>query len=286
MSALALVLILMSTVCHATWNLIVKRTGGGVAFVWLFDLVTVVVYMPLAVIATVGSGAAFGFVGLFFLLGSTLLHLAYFLLLQRGYRFGDLSLVYPIARGTGPILSTVGAIILFGERPTPLALVGAGCIVSGVFVLAGGAPVRRLAHYRSTVGYAVLTGLFIAAYTLWDSRAVRVALVPPVLVEWGSAVGRAGILATYAAYHRTEVTSVWRKHWRAAIGVGVLSPLAYILVLTAMTFTPVSYVAPARESSILIGVLMGNRLLAEGHTRVRIVAAAAIILGVAALALG
>ena len=86
--------------------------------------------------------------------------------------------------------------------------------------------------------------------------------------------------------HRAEAAAVWREHWRAVLGIAILSPLAYILVLTALATTPVSYIAPAREISILIAAILGARLLAEGDTTRRLTAASTMVLGVVALALG
>src|SRR4029453_5600954 len=137
MTAFALALVLLSAVAHASWNLIPKRAAGGPAFNWLFDAMSVVVCLPLAIVQVLVQPSPIGSVEMTFVVGSGVLHLAYFLLLGQGFRFGDLSLVYPLARGLGPMLSTAAAIVLLGERPTPLALVGAGLIGAGGFVLAG-----------------------------------------------------------------------------------------------------------------------------------------------------
>ena len=94
------------------------------------------------------------------------------------------------------------------------------------------------------------------------------------------------MLTPLAIRHRGKVLAMWREHKIEALGVAVLSPLSYILVLTALVFTPVSYVAPAREISILIGAAMGARLLAEGNARRRLAAASVMVLGIVALALG
>ena len=125
MSTFALGLILISAVAHATWNLYAKRASGGPAFVWLFDVASTLLYAPLALIVVLRPHAPITLLGFGFIAGSAVLHLAYFLMLQQGYRIGDLSLVYPLARGTGPMLSTTAAILVFGERPGPLALAGA-----------------------------------------------------------------------------------------------------------------------------------------------------------------
>jgi drug/metabolite transporter (DMT)-like permease len=288
MSAVAVGLIITAAFLHATWNLLVKRAGGGGAFLWLICLLSALIYAPLAIWIVVVQRPQIGSLQLGFMLGSAVLHLVYFTLLTRGYRLGDLSLIYPLARGTGPALSTAAAIVLFGERPTPLAIAGAILVVGGVFVLTS-APrpqERSPAHSRWAVTYGVLTGALIACYTLWDKRAVSVVLIPPLILDWGANFGRLALLTPLAARQWDDVQRHWRLHRREVVGVGVLAPLAYILVLTALVFTPVSYVAPAREVSILIGTLMGTRLLAEGHGARRLTGAAAVAAGVIALALG
>ena len=109
--------------------------------------------------------------------------------LQRGYKVGDLSLVYPLARGAGPLFATVGAILLLGERPTPLALAGAVLIVGGVFAMSF-TGIRNGVNVRGAVGYGLLTGIFIAGYTLWDKVAVSTLAIPPVLLDTATALVR------------------------------------------------------------------------------------------------
>jgi drug/metabolite transporter (DMT)-like permease len=291
MTFLALALVLAAAVFHATWNLLAKRVGeGGAVFVWLFGLFSVLLYAPLALVVILVQGPHLGTAQLVFMFGSGVLHLGYFVALQRGYSVGDLSLVYPLARGTGPLLATVGAVLLLGERPGALAISGVLLITLGVFLLTGesgsvrGGGLGR--GLRRGVFYGLLTGGFIAAYTLWDKHAVSALLIPPLLQSWATTVVTVGLLTPLALRRREKALSLWRAHKPEILGVAVLSPLSYILVLTALVFTPVSYVAPTREISILIGVLMGTQLLAEGHTTGRLVAAAAMVAGVAALALG
>lgn len=285
MSLAALALILVAAVAHASWNLLAKRAGGGAPFLWLIGAASVVLYAPLALAAFLVERPRFGAVELAFVAGSGGLHLLYFLLLQRGYRTGDLSLVYPLARGTGPLLSTIAAIALLGERPTPLALVGAAVVVGSVFMLAAGPRGFGAAQPEAAL-FGLLCGVSIAAYTIWDKQAVSALLLPPLVYDWGSILALTALLTPVAAARRDEIGHLWRCHRAAVVGVGILSPLSYILVLTAMTFTPVSYVAPAREISILVGTVMGARLLGEGDARRRLAAAAAMVFGVAALALG
>jgi drug/metabolite transporter (DMT)-like permease len=132
----------------------------------------------------------------------------------------------------------------------------------------------------------LLTGILIATYTLWDKNAVSTLAIPPLVYENFAAITRALLLAPIGLRNWAQVKSEWRVHRAEVIGVAFLSPLSYLLVLTAMVTTPVSYIAPARELSILIGAFIGVRVLSEGDVRRRLTAAGAIAAGVIALALG
>jgi drug/metabolite transporter (DMT)-like permease len=214
------------------------------------------------------------------------LHTAYYLLLDRGYRYGDLSVVYPLARATGPFLTVLVAIALLGERPGVVAMCGAALIVGGAFFLAASPAKLSEAGAMRGVAFALLTGCMIASYTVVDKQAVSAFLIPPILQDWGANLGRVIVMTPLALGRREEVVAAWTRQKKAVILVALLCPLSYILVLTAMVFTPVSYVAPAREISILFAALMGTHLLQEGDVRRRIAAAAAMALGVVALAIG
>jgi drug/metabolite transporter (DMT)-like permease len=285
-TAFALALVLGSAVAHATWNLFAKRSSGGAPFLWLAFALSVPLYAPIAIAVLVVSGAHIGPIELLWLFVNAALNVAYGIFLLRGYRAGDLSVVYPLARGTGPVLALVGAVVLFGERPTALALAGGLSIVAGVFVLTGDPRKLRQRGTGTAVAYALLTGVTIAAYTLWDKRGVGVLLIPPVVYEWGANVFRVLILAPVAVRRWPEVQREWQLNRTAVLAVASLSPLAYILVLTALAISPVSYVAPAREIGILLGVLVGARALTEADIGTRSIAAILMVGGVIALALG
>lgn len=284
MTAFTLGLLLAAGFVHAGWNYLAKQAGGGTVFVWLFASISALFYAPLAVFVAAWFKPSIGLPETGVLLATIVVHLIYFLLLQRGYRIGDLSLVYPLARGTGPVLSMLLAILLFQERPSALAIAGGLLVAGGVFTLAGGSPAPL--GNRKAVGYGLLTGVAIAAYTLVDKLGVSTYMIPPLLVVYAIDVGRVLLLAPVAARRWEDVRREWRDHRRQIVAVGVLCPLSYILVLTALVATPVSYIAPAREVSILIGTVMGTRWLSEGDARRRIPAAVAIVCGVVALALG
>jgi drug/metabolite transporter (DMT)-like permease len=288
----ALGLVLAAGFLHATWNLLAKRAGdaaSGPAFVWLCSALSAAIFAPLVVgVIAFVEGAGVGALGLLFMFGTGVLHVGYFLTLQEGYRVADLSVVYPLARGTGPLLASGAAIALFGERPGPLAVAGILLIVVGVFLLGwepGG--IRGSARRkRLGIAFGLSTGVFIAAYTLWDKYAVSDLSLSPILYYWASLLVETAVLLPVALRRKEEIRGAWRACWPEAVGVAVLSPLAYVLVLTALVFAPVSNVAPAREISILVGTLMGGGLLAEDGFGQRMAAASLMVLGIVALAVG
>jgi drug/metabolite transporter (DMT)-like permease len=285
-SLFALGLVLLSAVFHATWNLLAKRSGADAPFLFLAYIVGAIVFAPFAIAILVIARPELGWSALVLIAIAVWLQTLYFATLTAGYRAGDLSLVYPIARASGPLLATIGAIAIFGERPTTVALIGALAIVAGALVLTGDPRSLRREGAGRAVGFALATGAVIALYTLWDKTAVSVILIPPLLYDWSTVVGQALVVTPVALRNRDAVRDAWARHRGEVIGVGVLSRLAYILVLTALVVTPVSYVAPAREIGILIGVVLGARMLAEGHVMRRGIGAAAMVVGVLALALG
>ena len=290
MTPFALGLVLISGLLHATWNLLAKRASGdasGPAFVWLYSALSTVIFAPLAAGVFIG-GERVGALGLLFVFGAGALHVGYFLLLQKGYGVGDLSVVYPLARGTGPLLASGAAILLLGERGGPVAWAGILLIVAGVSLLAWEPEGGRRSSGERWLGvvFGVSAGAFIAAYTLWDKYAVDGLSLSPVLYYWGSLLVQTLVLLPVALRRREEIRGAWRTRRPEVLGVAVLSPAAYVLVLTALVFAPVSRVAPAREIGILIGTLLGGGLLAEDGLGRRLLASSCMVLGIVALAVG
>jgi drug/metabolite transporter (DMT)-like permease len=286
MTGVALALVLGAAVLHASWNLLAKRAGqAGIGFVWLCAVFGTAIYLPVAVIAYVVGRPDLSGTRILFLVGSGVLHACYFTLLQRGYRVGDLSVVYPLARGTGPMLSTALAIAVLGERPTALAVAGAVMICLGVFVLGRVTSGSTGGNARAGVLFGLATGVLIATYTLWDRHAVAELAIPPLILDWAANAVRATVLTPIALRLGTW-RRVWQEFRREIVVVALISPLAYILVLFAYRISPVSYIAPAREVSILIGTMLGVRLLREGRLGPRLIGAGAIVGGLVALALG
>jgi drug/metabolite transporter (DMT)-like permease len=282
MTGVSLTLILAAAIAHATWNLCAKRAGAadGTGFLWLFSVGSVVLYLPVVAGFVAWTRPSLDLSMPVFVLGSGALHIGYFTLLQRGYRYGDLSHVYPLARGTGPLLSSLGAVALLGERPGLYGWLGIGLASGGVLVLARAAGPANGGDIRATAVYGLGAGVFIALYTLWDRQAVAAVGVPALLLTWATDLTRVALVSPRVARDWATVRDTWHSYRREVLAVAVLSPLAYLLVLSALAVAPVSAVAPAREVSVVLGVLLGSRVLAERHLAPRLASAIAIALGI------
>ncbi len=303
-------LILVAAIAHATWNLFSKQAArtGAACFVWLLGAGATVAWAPAAAITLALPHSPLTGMNWLFLVGTGVLQSAYFLFLQLGYRIGDLSVVYPIGRGGGALLAAVGGIVLLHEAPSPVAFAGIAVIIAGIVGiglpgrqaavpgaagpegLPGPDPAapdpavpRRAAPGRAIL-FAIVTGVFIASYSLWDKYAVSTLHTPPVLQGYASFPALALFLAPVVLRRRDRLAAVWREFRLQVLGAAVLAPLAYVLILVALRSSPVSLVAPAREVSVLFGVILGGRLLGEGSVARRLTAAAAIVAGIIAVA--
>ncbi|MBA0126261.1 EamA family transporter [Haloechinothrix sp. YIM 98757] len=286
MSVTALLLTVTAAVAHAAWNLAAKRVaGGGAAFVFLYFCVSALACFPFAAFLLARSGEV-PRAGWFLAAAvSAVLHVVYGVVLQRGYAVGDMSVVYPLARGTGPLLVLVVAVTAFGERPGLWGTAGALLVVTGVFVLGRARSAgSRLRQPAAGIGYGVLTGGTIALYTLWDAYAVTVLAAPPVVYFASAAALQGALLAPVALRQRQRVAALWSGHRAQVLAVGLLSPLAYLLVLFAMRLAPVSLVAPVRELSIVLGGLFAWRVLGEADPARRVLGSAVVLLGIGAIA--
>jgi drug/metabolite transporter (DMT)-like permease len=287
-TALALALVVFSALIHASWNFVLKKSGGGTGLITAASLTSLVIYAPIVAGATWHAGYSFRPMHLALMFASGMIHTFYFLMLDRAYRSGgDLSIVYPLARSTGPLITIVVAVLLLGERPGPTAIAGAILIGASALLLTGNPFAWHKSEARHAVGFALLTGCVIAGYTIFDKASVAAWLIPPLLYDWGCNFFRVCVLVPFT--HRRapgSMAAAWREKRGAVVAIALGSPLSYILVLTAMVFTPVSLVAPAREVSILFAALMGAHFLREGDLGRRVVAAIGMVLGISGLALG
>jgi drug/metabolite transporter (DMT)-like permease len=287
MSTSALILVISAAFLHAVWNLISKKTNGKLPFIWLVSLASAVIYLPFVIWQLTQSQISLTGIMYGFALVSAALHLVYFIVLQTGYRKADLSIVYPMARGTGPLLSSLGAMIFLGERPGWMAILGIILIVTGVFIMTG-LKFNLFENERLKAGivYGMITGLFIAAYTLWDKIAVSTYDISALILTFASMILPMLVLFPKAIKEKQELRREIQQHWKHIVAVAVISPLSYILVLIALKTTPVSYVAPARELSIVFGVFFGANVLQEADALKRIIAAIIMLIGISLLAIG
>ena len=286
MSPEALALVLTAAVLHALWNLAAKGVvTDRLAFIWVYVVVSAAVWVPVAVVWVVVADERPDWVWLGAAAVTAVLHIGYQLALQRGYAEGDLNLVYPLARGTGPLLTLVVAVAVLGERPGVVAGCGVLLVVAGVLIISI-APGRRHRPVGAGVRWGLATGAAIAAYTLWDSHAVTALDVPPVPYFVLGLMLQIPALTLMLGRRIRAVPGVWRDARIPVLAVALLSPLAYILVLEAMRSTPVSLVAAARESSIVVGALLGWLVLGEARPLYRLIGAAVVAAGIAAIVLG
>ncbi|PQA80326.1 EamA family transporter [Limnohabitans sp. TS-CS-82] len=300
MSANALSIVLLAGLLHALWNILAKKAGGDARFACFTAGVAMVVWAPIGVWIGWDVLPQWGAWEWGFVTASGVLHVLYFVVLLRGYRHADLTVVYPLARGTGPLLSSLVALVWLGESISYIGALGIAGVVSGVFLIAGGTKLitdwRRvdavsedqLVSQRLRMAglrYGVLTGLFIACYTVVDGYAVKVLLMSPILLHYLENLVRFALLTPVVLRDRPTAWALWRHQWKYALIVGTITPISYVLVLYAMQTAPLSLVAPAREVSMLFAALIGGHLLGEGDRWLRVLGALLIAAGVAMLGL-
>lgn len=287
MSLVPLALVVIAAFIHASWNLLAKRAApAGAPFVFAYNVVATVAYLPWVIWLLATREHTWSWPIAFCFLASATIHLAYSLCLQRGYQVADLSVVYPIARGTGPLFSSIGAFILLREPPTWLGVLGLVAVVVGIACIStqGNLAAFRQPKGQEGVRWGLGTGSLIAAYTVVDGYGVKVLGIHPVLIDWCSNFLRLFILGPLMLKNPAQMMARMRGYWWLAVGVGVFSPLSYILVLTAVDMgAPLSLVAPAREMSMMIGAIFGMMILREPINAWRVAGCATIIAGVVLL---
>lgn len=285
----SLLMVLLAAGCHASWNYFSKRSAAiGAPFLFWSSALSMLLYAPWAVWAMAQPHVPWTWTIIGFVALSGVLHLVYSFALQHGYRVADLSVVYPIARGTGPLLSSLGAFLLLGEAPGVARLAGLACVIIGILFIATDGKFETFTRPGALAGlrWGAITGLLIACYTLVDGYEVKVLLIAPVVLDWLSNALRSAMLLPAATRQPRLSAEAMKCHWRDAWAVGVLSPLGYILVLAALQWgAPISIVAPMREISMMLVALIGMVLLKEPVGRARILGCLAMVVGVVLLGL-
>src|SRR5690625_6642919 len=287
MTATALVTVLAAAVFHALWNTAAKSTqGDSTVFVWMYFTGGALLCAPLVVIQMLREDHAYGWELLLAPAVTAGFHIAYSLLLQTGYRRADMGVVYPVARGTGPLLAVTVAVLALGERLEPLALLGGVAIVAGILVVTGRSLFRRASSLATGLFYGVATGVAIAAYTLWDDFSVNALGITPIVYFGLASTAQSLLMLPWVLRRRDQLAPTWAVDKRQVIVVAVLSPLAYILVLYALTTTSVALVAPIRGSSSVLGALLSWWLVRERDPLRRVVGAGIVAAGIALMVRG
>lgn len=302
MTPAVLGLVLCASVAHALWNIAAKSVSGkGYSFVLAYHGLSAILLAPVAIWLLVSGAHEFSLSLLGAAVLSALFHIAYSVSLQSGYDHAPLGVVYPTARGVGPIITIIIAVLLFGERPSAPETIGAFVVIAGIAVVtvrprgfgarSKGLEVRS-SGIRRGLAWGGLIGVFIASYTLWDDFAVNHIADSPLLY-FAISEACVGIIMALGivtipggAARRADFISILCEHKRALVTVAILSPLAYVLVLYAMQQAPVSLVAPVRETSIIVGTLLAWWLFGEKNIVAKLLGAVVVVAGISLIAFG
>lgn len=277
-SSLVLLLVLLSAGLHATWNLLVKRGEDTLIATWLTAIIAPVVLWPLLFLTGLPPPSAWPM-----LLASGITHAAYNVTLARAYEHGDLSVVYPVARGLAPLLVGVGAPFILGESLSPIAMAAIVLVGGGVAWL--GLSARRTRAGAAGLMWAGITAVLIAVYSMVDKAGV---MRSNPLAYGVTLFGCDAVFVTpYVLLRRDprQIREVWRGNRAPLVWSGLLALAAYLPVLVAMRLTQVSYVAALRESSVILGAILGWRVLGDSFGGQRVSASAVVAVGLILLAL-
>ena len=289
MSALALLLVLTAALVHATWNYFLKKANATRPFWWLVYIITAIITVPALFLYDPDSLKNITPIGWLVIALSAPIHVIYGQVLQIGYKKSDYSIVYPTARGTGPLITVLSAVLILGDRPSFWGWIGIILILGAIVLLAMPQKTDKNTQslrIRSGIFWGALTGCFIAGYSFCDAWAVQQTTgLTPMSFYFPSIAVRALVFAPFIIMHANwkqeskEILTTPRLQKALAV-VTVGSPLAYILVLYAMTMAPLAYVAPSREVGMMIGVVLGGLLLKEKLSTTRLMGVIGMTLGV------
>jgi drug/metabolite transporter (DMT)-like permease len=279
MDPVVLALVLLAAALHASWNTLVKVGGDPFVRLAAINVVSGLCALPLLLLVAPPAVASWPYLG-----GSVVIHLAYNVTLAYGYRVGDLSHVYPIARGIAPPLVALGAWLMAGESPGPIGAL-AILVISGAIASLAFTERWRLGPLKP-VWYALATGLSIAGYTICDGLGGRAAGDVLGYIAWLFVLDAVPFGLVVVLWRRQDLAEQLRASWRASAFGGVFALAAYGLVIWAMSLAPMASVSALRETSVIMAALIGTRLLREPLGTRRLVAASIVALGVVLLEAG
>jgi drug/metabolite transporter (DMT)-like permease len=266
--------VLFAAACHAGWNALIKVGLDPLSTTTLISIGSGIVALAFAPLVGMPASEAWPW-----LFASVVIHLVYFASLIESYRTGDLGQVYPIARGSAPLMTAAVTSIFVGEKLSALGWTGIVALVTGVLLLSarGG---RHLAEIdRRAIGFALFTALTICAYSVVDGIGARLSANPNGYSVW-LFIGIAGVMVPYALYRDgRDVIPAMQRFWLRGFAGGALQVLSYGIAIWAMTAAPIAIVATLRETSVLFGAVIAVVVLKEPLRAVRIVAACLIVCG-------
>lgn len=269
-------LVLAAALAHAGWNSLVKGGADRFLSITLISMFMGALALPMLLFVDIPLAAAWPW-----LIASTILHTGYKLFLIEAYRAGDLSQVYPIARGTAPMIVAIVGVVFLAEYLSPAGYLGIAVVTAGLWLMAlhGGATAQ---FNKRAVGFALITSLFIAAYTLVDGVGARASGTPMGFVAWLFSIDAALLMLVAARWRGLDViATAVRRDWRRGLAGGAMSLGAYGAVIWAMTVAPIALVAALRETSVLFAMLISVLFLGEKMTRWRAGAAGLVVAGAA-----
>ena len=271
------VLVLGAALLHAAWNTLVKTAADPLVSVGALSLVTAGPGLLLVLVAPIPTLTA-----LPYLAASVVLHFGYYLFLVSAYRVGDLSHVYPISRGSAPLLVALGGIVIAQEQLPLLTLFGIAITSIGIMLLAISGANSKTRNHRSTPR-ALITGCFIAAYTLVDGLGEREGEVALSYIGWLFLIN--GLVFGLFVFVRrpAEMLSLWRNDTARVVGGGIAKAIAYGTVIFVMYYSPMAVVATLRETSVIMAALIGVYFLREPAGHLRIAAALLVAGGIIAM---
>lgn len=284
MSALAIVLVLLSALFHALRSLFTKESGDKQIFLWLYSIIALLFFSPLFFYfffrVGINNPAAYAWCA-----GSGFIHFLYWLFLTRAYKEGDLSHVYPIMRSS-PALVLIIAVLVLGEQVSLQGVAGILLVAVGVYIInmkriSGQellAPVKSMAHDRSTQ-FAFLTLISVAIYSIVDKMAV--AHIHPILFSFLHLFCGMCYYTPYIAFTKnaTQIKKEWKSGTVRIIMAGIIGIVGYAFILVAFTIERVSYIVGLRQTSIVFAVLMAGHFLKDKHQGIRLTGALIIFAG-------
>lgn len=278
MPSVALALVLVAAFLHLAWNTLVKRATDPLLFLWSTMLVAGLLFLPLAIaLETLDAMLAVWPL----LLATSIIHSIYFVTLTRAYSEGDLSIVYPIARGLGIGLVPIAAFFVFGEAPSWLGAIGLALVLGGVVLVGVGAPKTGDAKKKG-VGWAIATGLLVTAYSMVDRASARE--VHPISLVVCMNLAALSFLIPIVVRRRADLVREWKVNAKTIVVASLFSLTGYVLVLFAFREAKTGYVVASREISIVLSTAVGALWLREKVTTLRVVGALLIVGGITFIA--